>query len=71
MQIPESSGNLISPEGNALKYLVEYFVHGNPKNPYEEDPCDVKCISFEPDGDVLDGNVYRQDVMEIIKDYAP
>ena len=71
MEIPEGEGNVIFPEGNALKYLARYFKEVSPKNPYEEDPCDVRCISFSPDGDVLDGNVYEQDIMEIIKNYTP
>ena len=64
-------GNVIFPEGNALKYLSDYFTDELPQNPYVEDPCDVRCLSFSPDGDVLDGNVYRQDIMEIIKGYTP
>ncbi|MBQ7335595.1 MAG: radical SAM protein [Clostridia bacterium] len=64
-------GNVIFPEGNALKYLAEYFTDEFPENPYAEDPCDVRCVSFSPNGDVLGGNVYERDIMEIIKDYAP
>ena len=71
MKIPESDGNVIFPEGNAKKYLAEYFVGNIPENPYEEDPCNVKCISFSPNGDVLDGNVYKNDIIEIIKNYIP
>ncbi len=71
MDIPENEGNVIFPEGNALKYLSEYFTNELPENPYVEDPRDVRCVSFEPNGDVLGGNVYRNDIMEIIKDYAP
>lgn len=69
LQIPESDGNIIFPEGNALKYLAEYFKGELPKNPYVENPYDVRCISFSPNGDVLDGNIYQQDIMEIIKNY--
>ncbi len=71
MEIPESDGNVIFPEGNALKYLAEYFTDERPENPYVEDPHDVRCVSFSPNGDVLDGNVYRCDIMEIIMNYAP
>ena len=71
MELPVGEGNIIFPEGNALKYLAEYFTDELPENPYAEDPRDVRCMSFSPNGDVLDGNVYRNDVMEIIKDYAP
>ena len=71
MGIPVGSGNVIFPEGNARKYLAEYFTDEIPENPYVEDPRDVRCVSFEPNGDVLGGNVYERDIMEIIKDYAP
>ena len=71
MEISENEGNIIFPEGNARKYLAEYFTDELPENPYVEDPRDVRCVSFEPNGNVLGGNVYRKDIMEIIKDYAP
>lgn len=71
MKIPVGDGNVIFPEGNALKYLSEYFLGDIPKNPYVEAPCDIRCISFSPNGDVLDGNVYKQDIMKIIKNYEP
>ena len=71
MDIPVNGGNIIFPEGNALKYLAEYFTDELPDNPYIEDPRDVRCVSFSPNGDVLGGNVYEHDIMEIIKDYAP
>jgi len=71
MEIPVGEGNIIFPEGNALKYLAEYFTHTLPENPYAEDPRDVRCVSFEPNGDVLGRNVYERDIMEIIKDYVP
>ena len=70
MDITANEGNIIFPEGNALKYLAEYFTDNHPENPYVEDPRDVRCVSFEPNGNVLGGNVYRKDIMEIIKDYA-
>ena len=71
MELPVGEGNVIFPEGNALKYLTDYFTDTLPENPYAEDPRDVRCVSFEPNGDVLNGNVYERDIMEIIKDYAP
>lgn len=66
-----SDGNVIFPEGNARKHLAEYFTDKLPENPYTEDPRDVQTVSFSPNGDVLGGNVYRQDMMEIIKNYTP
>ena len=71
MGIPVGSGNVIFPEGNACKYLAEYFTDEIPENPYVEDPRDVRCVSFSPNGDVLGGNVYERDILEIIKNYAP
>ena len=71
LEISVNEGNVIFPEGNALKYLAEYFTDTLPENPYMEDPRDVRCVSFEPNGSVLGGNVYERDIMEIIKDYAP
>ncbi len=71
MGIPTNEGNVIFPEGNALKYLAEYFTDELPENLYVEDPRDVRCVSFEPNGNVLGGNVYRKDIMEIIRDYLP
>ena len=71
MDITANEGNIIFPEGNALKYLAEYFTDSLPENPYVEDPRDVRCVSFSPNGDVLGGNVFRKDIMEIIRDYKP
>ena len=71
LDIDMGEGNVIFPEGNAMKYLAEYFTDTLPENPYVEDPCAVRCVSFEPNGDVLGGNVYERDIMEIVKDYAP
>ena len=69
MAIPEGEGNVIFPEGNAQKYLAAYFTDRSPENPYVEDSHDVRCLSFSPNGDVLGGNVYRHDVMDLIKNY--
>ena len=71
LEIPESDGNVIFPEGNALKYFAEYFKNGAPKNPYVEDPSDVRCVSFSPNGNVLGGNVYNEDILTIMKNYKP
>ena len=71
VEISVGDGNVIFPEGNALKYLAEYFTGELPENPYVEDPRDVRCLSFSPNGDVLGGNVYERDIMGIIRDYAP
>ncbi len=68
----ESSGNVIFPSGNAVKYLGEYFTGDElPDNPYEEDPEDVRAICISANGDVLSGNVYCTDIMKLIDEYQP
>lgn len=72
LNIPVGSGNVIFPSGNALKYLSEYFdENGYDSTPYDENPRDIKAISFSPNGDVLNGNVYQNGILEIIKQYQP
>ena len=71
MDITANEGNVIFPEGNARKYLAEYFADEFSENPYVEDPRDVRCVSFEPNGNVLGGNVYCQDIMELLENYNP
>ena len=71
LMLPVGEGNVIFPEGNARKYLAEYFTDALPENPYEEDPYDVRCVSFAPDGAVLGGNVYQNEITELLKRYAP
>ena len=70
-EIPVGDGNVVFPEGNARKYLADYFLDTLPENPYIENPRDVRCLSFSSNGDVLGGNVYRCDIMEMIKNYQP
>jgi hypothetical protein len=71
LDIPVGVGNVIFPEGNALTYLAKYFTNERPENPYMEDPRDVRCVSFEPNGNILGHNVYKHDIMKVIKDYTP
>ena len=70
--IPTGEGNVIFPRGNALKYLKEYFPEGvSESSPYDEDPRDIRAISFDPNGDVLGGNIYKTDILDIMRDYRP
>ena len=70
--IPTGEGNIIFPSGNALKYLREYFDENVTEwSPYDDDPEDIRSLSFEPDGGVLDGNIYKTDILQIIRDYKP
>ena len=71
MAIPVGEGNVVFFEGNARRYLAEYEAAARSENPYREDSCDVRCLSFSANGDVLGGNVYREDIMEVIKNYTP
>ena len=71
MGIPVGKGNVVFAEGNAVKYLSDYFDRSTPENPYIEDPCQIKCISFCANGDVLQSNVYKSDIMDIIEKYDP
>ena len=64
-------GNIIFCEGNAKKYLSEYFLDSIPENPYVEDPTDIRCLSFSPDGEVLGRNVYEYDILDIMEKYTP
>lgn len=67
-----SKGNDIIPDGNALKYLGSYYDPDRKYiSPYEENPCDIRTISVEPDGKVLDGNVYETDILKILENYKP
>lgn len=70
--IPAASGNVIFPSGNAVRYLGEYF----DKNEeyailYEENPRDIRTISFSPDGGVLNGNIYQDNIIDILNEYRP
>lgn len=69
--VGESDGNVIFPEGNALKYLSEYFKIGAPENPYTDDPSDLRTLCVEPDGAVLGGSIYEDDITELIERYSP
>ncbi|MBQ7337629.1 MAG: radical SAM protein [Clostridia bacterium] len=71
MGISVSEGNVIFPAGNALKYLGEYFDHGEYVNPYKEDPRNIKAISVDPDGGVLGGNILQKNILKILEQYAP
>lgn len=72
LNISVGSGNVIFPSGNALNYLGEYFDKSKEYfSPYEEDPCNIKSISFSPDGDVLNGNAHKKNILDILETYQP
>jgi len=68
--IEECEGNVVFPQGNALKYLSEYFDKDAAAcNPYEEDPAAPRTASIEPDGTVFGGNLYTENIESIFKKY--
>lgn len=70
--IETAEGNVVFPSGNALKYLGEYFdLTKEIKNPYDEDPSDIRAICFSANGDILGSNINEQDITEILKNYKP
>lgn len=72
MGIPVSDGNIIFPDGNALKYLSEYFdLSEEASNPYDEDPEDMRSLCVSSNGDVPGGNIYQGDILETIENYTP
>lgn len=72
MGVGAAEGNTIFPSGNALVYLKDFFDEGEEViNPYIEDPRDVRAICIGPDGDVLGGNIYKMDILEILEKYEP
>lgn len=71
-RLEEASGNVIFPSGNALKYLGDYFEQDKEYvSPYEENPKDIHAISIKPNGDVLDDNIYKTDILKIFENYEP
>ena len=70
--IDVSSGNVIFPSGNAKKYLSQYFDDGiEYVNPYDDgDPRDIETISFSPNGDVLNGNINKNCILDILNSYS-
>ena len=70
--IEASDGNIIFASGNALKYFGEYFNDKKEiKNPYLENKNDIKTISFSANGNVLNGNIYKNKITDIINSYEP
>lgn len=72
MGISQSEGNAIVPKGNALKYLSGYYdMSREYTDPYEDDPADIRAVCIDPGGNVLGGNIYETDILEILERYTP
>ena len=72
--IPTGEGNVVFASGNALKNFAEYF-GDNPdlSTPYDDDPLDIRTVSFTPEGGVdgMNGNIFRTGILEILEQYRP
>lgn len=72
MGINTGEGNVIFPAGNAVKYLSEYLdLSKKTRNPYEENPSDIKAVCIGADGGVLGGNINFCSITEIFSSYTP
>ena len=72
LDIPTGEGNIIFASGNALKNLREYFGKEiDYSTPYDDDPYDITSLSFNYNGDVLNGNINEEDILDIIDSYEP
>lgn len=83
-EISACEGNNIFPSGNALKYLAEWFSPSGKIDlsvpcgsaPYTTRLNAISCFGINPNGDidvcsVTIGNIYRQDVLDIVIGYDP
>jgi len=83
LEIKISGGNNIFPSGNAAKYLSEFY-EKKPINletkcgdmPYTTPLDNVDTLSISPSGNVyicahIIGNVYENDIQDIIENYNP
>lgn len=72
LNIPIGAGNIVFPSGNASKYLKKYFDENvEYSNPYDDNPRDIRTIGFSPNGDVLDSNIYKKGILDILNEYQP
>ena len=72
MDIPTAEGNVVFPAGNAIKYFGEYFEKNKDiRNPYLEDPTDIRAICISADGSLLGDNINSKDIGGILSEYAP
>lgn len=81
--IPVSNGSNISPSGNALKHLSEFYPPPSKVDlsaqcgsaPYSSRPDNVDCISINSNGDVVActkiGNINHDKILSIVDGYDP
>ena len=71
LDIEVKEGDVIFPSGNAVKYLKAYFTNLDEVSPYEDNPFDIRTLSISLNGEVLDGNIYQNSIIDIMKNYQP
>ena len=54
-----------------IRMLPFTLIRKEIKNPYEENPTDIRAICFGANGDILGSNIYKQDIREILSGYTP
>ena len=70
--IKVSSGNVILPIGNAKKYFGKYYDKDKEYiSPYQQDCENITAISINPNGDTLGGNIYKENIIDILNAYEP
>ena len=82
--IPTASGNIVSPDGMALRNLRNYmpqkikYPEGKCSDqPYTSNLDNIESICIEPNGDITIcknfkmGNVFEVDILEALKNYNP
>ena len=68
--IQENDGNVIWLSGSARKYFSDYFdLDKEDVSLYTENPRDIHAISINPNGDVLNDNIFQTDILEILEKY--
>lgn len=70
--IKVSSGNVILPIGNAKKHFGKYYdKHKEYISPYQQDCENITAISINPNGDTLGGNIYKENIIDMLNAYEP
>ena len=55
----------------SFQFFCDHIDNKEIKNPYLENKKDIKTISFSANGNVLNGNIYKNKITDIINNYEP
>lgn len=58
-------------EHTSLSGCIDADADTETLSPYEENPFDIRAISFSPNGDVLKDNIYQKNILDILSGYQP